>query len=98
MSAYSEYIYNSKNKGEHTMATLNDKIGTIIRGEHVLGDDGLRDYHKIQAVKSDMRIRDRFVRMASIKATLNPYRVMVSLTADEKVRVYAPSKQLEILL
>jgi hypothetical protein len=78
--------------------TLTDKIGNVIRGEHVMGDDGLRDYHRIQAVKSDMRIRDRFIRFASIKATLNPYRVMVSFTADEKVRVYAPSKQVEVIL
>lgn len=78
--------------------TLNDKIGNLIRGEHVMGEDGLRDYHRIQAVKSQMRIRDPFIRYASIKDTLKNYRVMVNFTADDKTRIFSPSKQKEVIL
>ncbi len=80
------------------MAKLHDKIRKVIDGEHVMGEDGLRDYHKVETVKSDLRIRDRRIRFLSVKSVLAPYRVMVSLTADEKVRIYSPSKQLEVIL
>ena len=78
--------------------TLNGQLGSILRGEHVMGEDGLRDYHKIQAVKNAMRVRDRFVRFNHIKAVLHPYHVTVSLLEDERVRVWAPAKQTEVIL
>ena len=78
--------------------TLNDKIGNIIRDTHVMGADGLREYHAIQAVKSDMRIRDRFIRFASIKATLKNYRVMVNFTGDNKARIFNTETKTEVIL
>lgn len=84
------------------MATLNDTIGNIIRGTHVMGDDsascGLRDYRAIQSVKNVMRKRDRFQRFVAIKSALKNYRVMVNFTADDRARVFNPQSQQEVIL
>jgi hypothetical protein len=78
--------------------TLNDKIGGIIRGTHVVSEDGLRDYHRIQAVKDAMRKRDRFERFVGIKTELKNYRVMVNFTADDKARIFNPETNQEVIL
>lgn len=81
------------------MATLNDSIGAIIEGRHVMGDDpGTRDYWAVQAVKNGMRKHQPSMRYMAIKRALKNYRVTVTQTPDWKVRVFCPSSQVEVIL
>jgi hypothetical protein len=45
-----------------------------------------------------MRIRDRYIRFASIKASLKNYRVMVNYTGDDKARIFNPESKAEVIL
>lgn len=85
------------------MATLNDKLASIMDGNHVMDTgsaaDRLSTYHDIQAVKRAMLIRiDKFQRFSAIKRALKNYRVMVSYTPDDKARVFDPVTRKEVIL
>ena len=71
----------------------------ILEGAHVLGDDGLRDYHVAQRVKNANRKRKDLLgsRFLAVRQELKNYRVMVSLT-DDDVRIYRPDTRQEYFL
>jgi hypothetical protein len=79
--------------------TLNESIGAIIAGQHVMGDEpGTRDYWAVQYVKKGMRKHQPSMRYMAIKRALKNYRVTVTQTPDWKVRVFCPATKLEIVL
>lgn len=79
--------------------TLNDRIGAIIKGQHVMGDEsGTRDYWAIQYVKKGMRKHQPSMRYVAIRHALKNYRVTVTQTADWKVRLLCPETQDEVIL
>ena len=85
------------------MTTLNDKLASILDGNHVMDTgsaaDRLGTYHDIQAVKRAMLIRaDKFQRFVAIKRALKNYRVMVNYTHDDKARVFDPATRRELVL
>lgn len=53
-------------------------IRKFIDGAHVLGEDGLRDYHAAAAVRDARRIKSEVKRFTTIKSILHPYRITVS--------------------
>ena len=61
------------------MKSLVAQIQEVIGGQHVMGADGLQDYHASRKVRDCKRIRDRSERIAAMKRALKNYRVTVSL-------------------
>ena len=53
------------------------QIAEVLDGAHVLGKDGLRDYHKARAVR-DLKRRKGIDRLAATRAELKNYRVQVN--------------------
>ena len=53
-------------------------IRKFIDGAHVLGEDGLRDYHAAASIRDARRIKAAEKRFTAIKTILHPYRVTVS--------------------
>jgi hypothetical protein len=82
------------------MMTLNERIGSVIDGHHVMGQDGLGDYHTVQRVKKAMRKHQPSMRYVAIKQALKNYRVIVTQTPEpvRKVRVFCPATQAEVVL
>lgn len=81
--------------------TLNDSIGAVIAGQHVMGVDGLRDYHAVQAVKAvkaAKRIKSDVARYMAIQKSLKNWRVLVSFTVDERIRIMSYATQAEVIL
>ena len=62
------------------------KIGTLtafLEGMHVMGRDGLRDYHVARLVVNASRKRDLSDRLAAAKVALRNHRVTVSIWCDD---------------
>ena len=55
------------------------QIQEVIGGQHVMGADGLTDYHAARKVRDCKRVRDRSERVSAMKRALKNYRVTVSL-------------------
>jgi hypothetical protein len=70
----------------------------VIEGAHVLGTDGLRDYHTAKRVINSNRIALAGKRFATIRAELKNHHVIVSLNDDYTIRVYRPDTQSEMVL
>lgn len=60
------------------MSAIVTGIRKFIDAAHVLGEDGLRDYHAAAAVRDARRIKSEVKRFATIKHILHPYRITVS--------------------
>ena len=62
-------------------------VRELIGGSHVMGEDGLRDYHAARAVINATRRRDPF---PAIREALKNHRVMVSYDGQGIVRIFRP--------
>lgn len=67
------------------MANLTTTIMQTIAGTAYLGDDGLRDYHRAQAVKAALRRKIPSERLSGVREALNQYRVTAWLNANGKI-------------
>ena len=57
------------------------EICAVLDGAHVLGVNGLRDYHAARKVRDAMRCKPP-VRLGRVKTILHPYRVTVAASWD----------------
>jgi hypothetical protein len=75
------------------------KIGAIcnlLNGAHVLETDALHDYHVAREIRNAARC-PLSKRASIVRLALHPYRVVVSVR-DDKVRIYRPDLEREILI
>jgi hypothetical protein len=76
------------------------EIRNFIDGAHVLGKDGLRDYHTAERVRNALRIRSSNERFEKIKSALHAYRVTVLLISCDpcQIRIRRNDQNKEIVL
>ena len=67
--------------------SLTVKIMSVLHGSAYLGDDGLRDYHRAQAVKAALRRREPSARLAGVREALSQYRVTAWLREDGRIHL-----------
>ena len=67
------------------MATLTKQIMAVLEGSAYLGPDGLRDYHRANAVKAALRRKDPHSRLSGVREALNQYRVSAWLTESNEI-------------
>jgi hypothetical protein len=74
------------------------QIAEVIDGAHVLGKDGLRDYHKARTVR-DLKRRKGIDRLAATRTELKSYRVQVNEDWEPgSICVHNPAKGLSVIL
>jgi hypothetical protein len=61
------------------MASKVEQILAVIRNSHVMGEDGLRDYHAARAARDANRKGTTQARFSAMKTALKNHRVTVSL-------------------
>lgn len=76
---------------------MTQTIMAAIKGTAYMGDDGLRDYHKAQAVKAALRRKNPRHRLSGVREALNQYRVSAWLTDNEQIRLVRDGKDVVVL-
>jgi uncharacterized protein len=72
-------------------------IKAVLEGAHVMGSNGLQDYHTAQAIKAACRKQDSVIKFMTIRTAIKNYNLMVSLQGD-CTRIWNPSTQTEVTL
>jgi hypothetical protein len=75
------------------------KVGSLtdlIAGSHVMGENGLRDYHVAAAAIKALRLRAFSERLNAIRVALKNHRVQVSYDDQGVIRVFRPDRGAEL--
>ena len=73
------------------------EIMQVIENAHYMGENGLRDYHVAQAVKSALCKPNFVERFYAVKSALHAYRVSVTIGDNQSIRIYRHDTSQELI-